>query len=243
MTEPLHHFGDAFHPQSVGQLRAREHDHGKTERPRGIDLGARTGSPGIAGDDPFDAARFYHLQFSAERERPPRHDDFGIERQCALGWIYKPQRVGMLRPRAEGRDVLPPDGEKHPGTVFWQSRHRGGDIGNLDPVVAGRSGPGWAFERNQLSSGCSTRRNRVAAYLGGEGMRCVNHMGDGLATDVVGKAARAAKAADTGRQWLIGWGAGATAVGIDRVVSRARHLVRKQIGVGGSAQNEGAHHG
>ena len=138
--------------------------------------------------------------------------------------------------------MLPPDREKHPSAVFWQSRHGGGDIGNLDPVVAGRSGPGCAFERNQLSSGCSTRRNRVAAHLGGEGMRCVNHMGDALATDVVGKATRAAKAADTRRQWLIGWGAGATAVGIDRVVSCARHLVRKQIGVGRSAQNEGARH-
>ena len=243
MTEPLHYLGHAFDPQPVGQYRSRQHDDGKAERARGIDLGTRAISAGIAGDDPFNAARLYHLQLSAECERPTRQDEFGIKRQRALGWIDEPQRVCMHRPRAEGRDMLPPDGEKHPGAVCWQSRHCGGDIGNLDPVVSRRSGPGCAFERNQPSSGFSTRRNRVAAHLGGEWMRCVNHIRDALATDVVGKAARAAKAADTGRQWLIGRGAGTTAVGIDRVVSCARHPVRKQIGVGGSAQNEGAYHG
>lgn len=103
MTEPFHHFGDAFHPQPLGQLWPREHDHGKAEHAAGIDLGTRTRPAGIAGDDPFDGARAHHLQLAVERERSARHDDVGIGQwQRALGRIDEPQRIGMLRPRTEG---------------------------------------------------------------------------------------------------------------------------------------------
>lgn len=243
MTEPLHHLGDAFRPRPVRQLRTREHDHGKAKRARGVDLGARAVSSGIAGDDPFDAARLHHLQLVLEGEGAARHNDVGIKRQRTLGRINEPQCVGVLRPRSEGRDMLPADGEKHPGAVFWQSRHGRGDIGNLDPVVAGRSGPWSAFEHDQRRSGVCARRNRIAAHLGRERMGRVDHMCNALATDVIGKATRAAKAADTGRQRLVRGCTSATAVGVDRVESCARHVVREQIGIGGSAQNEGAYHG
>ena len=74
-------------------------------------------------------------------------------------------------------------------------------------------------------------------------MRRIDHMRDAFAPNVVGKTAHAAEAADAGRQRLIGGRAGAAAIGIDRIEARARDCRGEQVGVGCSAQNEGARHG
>ena len=151
--------------------------------------------------------------------------------------------VGMLRPRRERRDVLAADGEEHVCRRLRKSRDRGADISDLDPGVAGRLGPGRAFERDQRRAGLRTRRDRIAAHLGGEGMRRVDHMRDAFPPNVVGKPAHPAKAADAGRQRLVGGRAGAAAIGIDGLDARARDLCREQARVSRSAQNEGANHG
>jgi len=112
MTEPLHHLGDAFHVRPLGQSRSRNHDHGQAERAGRVDLGARAIAAGIAGDDPRDAARSHHFELAVKRERSARHDHIRREGQGSFGRIDKTQRVSMLRPRREWRDVLAADGKE-----------------------------------------------------------------------------------------------------------------------------------
>ena len=243
MTKPRHDLGHAFRAQPAGQWRPRQHDDGKPEFARSVDLGARASPAGIAGDDPCHAARAQHLKFAVQRERPARHDDLGLEWQGRIGRIDKSQRIGMLRPGAERGDMLPADRKEHPRAVVWQGRNSGRDIRDLDPVVTGSPSPWRALERDQRRSACRARRNRVAAHLGGKGMRRIDHMRDAFLTDIVGKTARPAKAADAGWQRLVGRRAGASSVGIDRIEACVGDAVREQIGVGRSAQNEGALHG
>src|SRR5262252_7876861 len=50
------------------ELRPRDHDHGKIERARRVDLGAGAVPTGIARDQPFDAARPYQLDITLKRE-------------------------------------------------------------------------------------------------------------------------------------------------------------------------------
>ena len=79
--------------------------------------------------------------------------------------------------------------------------------------------------RSSAISGVFGRRaglDRMAAHLGGEGMRRVDHMRDALLPDVVGKSRRAAKAADPGRQRVAERNLRAAGIGIDRVDARAR---------------------
>jgi hypothetical protein len=71
----------------------------------------------------------------------------------------------------------------------------------------------------------------------------IDHMRDGFPANIFGKAARAAEAADAGWQRLVARSAGASPIGINRIEPRARRGFGEQIGVGRSAQNEGAHHG
>lgn len=243
MTQPLHHLGDAFCPLPVGQLRALEHDNRQSKLACSVDLGTRAAAAGVPRNDPFDSARAHHLQLAAEREWPAGHDDLRIgKRQRPVGRIDKSQRIGVLRFGAERSDVLPADGKEDAGAFDRQCHHGRSDICHLDPVVARSFDPWLALERDQLCSGRRTGDNRVAADLGRERMRRVDHMGDCFPMNIFGKTRRTAEAADADRQLLIGRGAGASRVGIDRLQPCARDSVGKRMSLARSAQNEGAYH-
>ncbi|MGY4320453.1 hypothetical protein ACVWW1_009780 [Bradyrhizobium sp. JR3.5] len=207
-------------------------------------LGARATSAGIASDDPRDGARTHQRELALEREWAARDDDVGTGQwQRLLRRIDETQRIGMLRPAAERRDVLAADREEHVGAAVRQRRDRRDDVRDLDPAVAGRLVPGGTFEREQQRCGLRARGDRVAAHFGSEGMRRVDHMRDALAMQIIGKTADSAEPADPHRQRLFGRSGGAPTIGIDRVDPRAGHRSGKRIGVGRSAQDQGAHHG
>ena len=243
MTEPAHHLVNAVHPHSLGQLWPRQQDDRQAEHTGRVDLGTRAVAARIAGDDPRDAARAHHVELGLKRERAAGHDHVGVERQRALRRIDKPQRVGMLRFGAERRDMLPADGKEHARSQLRQGDNGVVDIADFDPVVSGSPDPWRAFEREQWRLGFNAGRNGIAAHLGRERMRRVDHLGDAGLANVVGKALRSAEATDASRQRLVGWRAGASAVGIDGVESRVRNVRRKQIGITRSTQNKDARHG
>lgn len=242
MTEPMHHFGHALNPQAVGQPRPRDHDHGNPQHAGRVDLGARASAAGIAGDDPGDAARAQHLQLAIKRERSARHDHIRGKGQGRFGWIDETQRVDVMRLRRKWRDVLAADGEEYFCRAFRKNHDDSVDVGDLDPAVAGRLGPGRALQRNQWRARLRARFDRMTAHLGSKGVRRVDQMRDACVTDVVGKSGHSAKAADAGRQRLVGGGAGAAAIGVDSFDARARDLRCEQARIGCSAQNEGANH-
>ena len=243
MTEPLHHVSDAFHPQPFGQFWSRDHDDGQTEHAGGVDLGARAVAAGVTRHNPIDAAHAHHLQFAIMGERSARYDHIGSKGQRRFGRIDEAQRVGVLRPRRERCDVLATDGEERACGGSGQRGNRSGDITDFNPLVARHSGPGRAFERNQRRTGLRACFNGVAAHLGREGMRRIDHMRDAFAADVIGKSVYAAKAADAGRQRLIGRRAGAATIGIYGIDARARDLRGELVRIGNSAQDKGASHG
>ena len=149
----------------------------------------------------------------------------------------------MLRLRRERRDVLPPDREEDTRTRLRQGGHRGVEVVHLDPSIAGHLRPRRALQRDQPSFRVRAGVDRMAAHLGREGMRCVDHMRDAFAPDGVGKPTRTAKAADAGRQRLIGRRAGAAAIRIHGIDASARDLRGEQVRIGNSAQDKGASHG
>jgi len=243
MTKPLHHLGDAFHPRPVGEFGPLQHDHGKSEFARRIDLGSRAFSAGVAGDDPFDSARAHHVQLALEREWPARHNDVRIgKRQWLTRRIDKSQRVGVLRFGAERRNMLPADRKENTSARQGQRRHGRGEIGYLDPFVTGCLGPRRALKRDQPRAGCCAGRNRVATHFGREGMGCVDHMRDFFPTNVFSQAACAAKTAGPRRQRLCRRRARASSIGIGRFKSCVRNRISKRASIARSAQYEGACH-
>ena len=243
MTEPLHHFGDAFHPRPVGQFRPFQHDHGKAEFARRIDLGTRAKTTGVAGNDPFDSARAHHVQLALEQEWPARHDDVRIGKRQRFSWrIDKSQGVGVLPLGTEYGDMLPSDREENAGALERQCRHGGSEISYLDPLVAGCFGPWRALERDQPRPGGSAGLDRAAAHVDREGMGSVDDVCNSFPTNVFGKAAGAAETAGARRQRLRCRDARAPAIGVGCVKACACDGIGKQVSIARSAQYEGACH-
>lgn len=242
MTEPLHHLGDTFDRDPLGQLRPLDHDDGQAQLTRGIDLGARALPAGIARHDPRDAPRMHHLQFTGERERPARDDEIGIrQRQQRFGSINETERVGVLRLGRKRGDMLPANREEHPRGFDWQRRDGGGNVGNLDPVIAGALFPRLAFQRDQRRLHLRAGGQRVTADLRCKGMGRIDHMRELFLPDNIGKSVRTAEATNTHGQRLIGRNLRSAGIGIDRVKPRRRDLRRQPIGFARSAQDESAH--
>jgi len=149
----------------------------------------------------------------------------------------------VLRFGGEGSDVLPADAEEHARAFNRQGGNGGWNIRNLDPVIALHFGPWRSRKRDQGRVRRRASGNRVAAYLGCEGMRRINHVGDFFASDVVGEPVRAAETAGAGRQRLIEADLRPSGIGIDCVEAFGCNRGCQSIGVARSAQNEGACHG
>lgn len=242
MREPHQYFLDAFDLWPIGQGGAFDHDDGKPELARSIDLGTSAGTAGIASYQKVDAARAHQFAVAFKCERSARDDDFGLgQRQRTVGCINKSQRIGVLRFRSERREMLPPDGEKDARAVFRQSRNRCIDIGDFNPMVARYLTPRRALQRNQRSAGRGAGLDRVPAHLGGEWMRRIDHVRDVLLANEISKSCHAAKAADPRRQLVAERDLRAPRIGIDRINPLANASFRKLVGVACSAQNEGAH--
>ncbi len=244
MRKPAQDFVHVFSSRPRGQFRPRDHDDREFQLARGIDFGARAGAAGVARHDPFDAPHAQQVQFAVKRERASRDNEVRIrQRQRAFRGVDEPERVGVLRSCGERRDVLAADGEEHARRLIRQSRHRGRDLRNFDPAIAWHFGPWRALQRDQRRIRRSAGDNSVAADLGGEGMRCIDHMGDLFAGNIFGKPACAAETAGAGWQRLIDRDLRPSGIGIDRVKPRGGNGGCQSIGVARPAQNEGARHG
>ena len=242
MTKPRQNVIDTFHPQPLGQFGSRDHDHGQRKFSRGVDFCSRSCAARIARDDPFDSPRMHQVKLALERERPARDDHFCIwQRQGTFGRVDKAKRIGVLRPRREGRNMLPADREKHARRLLGQGRDSGCDIAHVDPVVGGLACPWRALQRDQRNFCRRAGHHGMPAHLGRERVRRIDHMRDALAPNEVREPIGSAKAADPRRQVMRQRNFGPPGVGIDGINAGARQRIRKLVGVACSAQNEGAH--
>lgn len=242
-TNPGQHLLEAFEPRPLRQCRPRDHDHGKLELARGVDLGASAPTTGISRNQPLNAAREHQLAIAFKREWSARDDDLGLgQRERALRRIDEAQRVDVLRLRHEGREMLASDGEKD---ARWFIRQSGGGVGfvmRLDPLISGNRRPCRALQRDEWCLGDGAGLHRISAHFGGERVRGVDHMRDPFALNEIRKSFRAAEAADPRRKRMGEWNFGAPGIGVDRIDPSARERIRELVGLARAAQNEGACH-
>ena len=242
MSKPRQCFLDAFDLWPIGQGGTFDHDDGKPKLARSVDLGTSAGTARIARYQELDAARAHQFAVALKRERSARDDELGLgQRHRTVGCIDKSQRIGVLRLGSEGRQMLPADREKDARAFFRQSGDRSVDVGDLDPMVAGRANSRRAFQRQQRNARRGAGLDHMPAHLGGKRMRRIDHMRDALVADVVRKPRRAAKAANPDRQRVAERNLRAPRIGIDRVDPLAHEHGCEVVGIACPAQDEGAH--
>lgn len=143
MKEPSHHLGDARGDWPVGNFRAVDQDYRKTERPCGVEFGARAAAAGVLGEDQFDAMRFQQCQVARRGEGATGDDGLGIRQgQGHLGRIHEAQEIMVLRGRGEGGKALPANGEEDPHRGPRQRGDGGSGVRHMGPAVFRARAPG-----------------------------------------------------------------------------------------------------
>src|SRR6266851_2397005 len=205
---------------------------------------ARAGAAGVSRDNPCDVSYAHQLEIVLEGEGAARDDEFGVrQRQWALGRIDESQRIGVLRLGGKGRKMLPADRQEYAGARLRQGVDRGVDVFDLDPSVALNARPGRALQREQRDFRRRAGCGRVAAHLGGKRMGRIDDMRDSFGPDERDQAGHATKTAGAYRQQLSDGALRPPGVGIDGIDPGTHDRAGELVGVAGSAQNEGAHHG
>ena len=215
--KPGQNLRHAIDPWPVGHKGAVDQDDGQGQGAGSVQLGARSGAASVFGDDMGDAVGLQQVKVALQCKRAARDKGCGLRQGQGCGVIDQPQKVMMLRFYGEIFQVLSPDCQEHAGGIIGQCRDRTRHVGHKMPKVALRCLPRGAFKGDKRGFGQGCGLHRVAAHLGGEGMGCVDEMGDGVLVQVIHQPRHPAKAADPLQQGLAQGPFGATGVGKNRV--------------------------
>ncbi len=169
--EPRHHARNSIGRRDRGRWRGPiDHHHRNAERMRRIEFFAHYAT-GILGDQKIDFVRGQKFALTRARKRPARGNHGAIGRKkSGIGRIDAPDQVVMPGSLAKGHKILTPDGQKHPARGYPERLRGGGDIGDGNPVRAGRFLPWRAPEREQGNAGDGRCRLRIGRNARGERM-------------------------------------------------------------------------
>ena len=241
--KPRHNLRHAIDLWPVGHKGAVDQDDGQGQGASSVKLGARAGAASVFGDDMGDAVGLQQVKVALKRKGAARDKGRGLRQGQGGVMIDQPQKVMMLVLCGEIFQLLPPDGQKHPCGGVGQGRNSTRHVGHMVPKVALHGLPRGAFKGYQRGFGQGCGPHRVAAHLGGEGMGCVDEVGDGVLAQVIHQPRNPAKAPDPLRQGLAQGCLGATGVGKNRVKRLICQGFRQIRRLGCAAKQKDAGHG
>lgn len=241
--KPSQNLCHAVDPWPVGHTGALDQDDGQRQGAGGIQLGACAAAAGVFGDDMGDAVGLQQVKIALQRKGATGDQGCGVAQGQGGGMIDQPQKVMMLGLCGEVFQVLPPDGQEHPGWVIGQGRDSAGHVGRVLPLVALCGLPRGAFKGDKRGLGLGRGLHRVVAHLGSEGVGGVDQVGHGVLAQVVHQPRHPAKAAGALRQGLTDGRLGAACVRENRVNSLISQGFRQIRCLGCAAKQKDAGHG
>ncbi len=239
---PIHHQGYAAHSGAVRDLRAVDHDNRQAKGAGGGNFGDSAFAARVFGNHDVDAMVTQQGRITCKGKGAARDGDAGArQRQIIGGRINKAQQILVLRGCGKGRQMLPPDGQKHPARGGAKAGGCAGKVGHMQPIILRGGDPRRAFKGEQRNACGLTGQDRVGAYLRGKGMRGVDDMGDAFGGKIGLQARNTTKAAHACGQGLGDGGIGAASVGIDGIGVIIGQRAGQQASLGCAAQKKDAH--
>ncbi len=226
-----------------GHKGAINHNHWQTQLARRVNLRLRAHTTRILGDDVGDAVRLQQVKIALQRKRAARNQgrDMG---QGQSGWlIHQPQKIMMLVPCGEIFQRLAADSQENPCRIIGQGRDSARHIWNVLPKVAFGRLPRRAFKGQQRGLCYGGGFDRVAAYLGREGVGRVDQVGDTFSAQIAHQSLHPAKAANALGQGLAQGCFGASGVGENRINALICQGFRQIRRLGRAAKQKDAGHG
>jgi len=238
MKQPAQHL---IYGQKLGPVRQNgsiDHQNRHAKRPRGVQLGARTGSTRVLGYDQRAAMPFNQRLVIFFRKGAARNHNLTIRQRQGFGRVDQSQKIVMLGLRGKILKMHPTYCQKDALRRAVQRRNSCGDIRHMLPPVPLLRDPFGACERRQFNPGIPTGRHRIAAHLRGKRMGCVDHMADPVVSYVLHEAFDTTETTNPNRQGLWARITHPSGVGIGRRDATFRHGLRQRICFGRATQNE-----
>lgn len=203
MTEPCQNRLRIVQLVPGGQVRTVDHDDRQAHAPGRQNFRMRAGTTGILGHHERDVPGLHQRQVAFRAERSAVDHNVMIRKRWRRLWrIDQTQKVEVLRIGGESGQVHPPDGQHDPLSRPLQRCDRTGDIGHVDPGVAGSGRPGRAGQRSERHLGLIAGGDDVSAHLCREGMRRIDNMGNAFTAQIIHQPGDTAKATNPLRQRL-----------------------------------------
>lgn len=194
MTEAIHRGLDRVH--GPGARRAVDEDNGQAKGARGGDLAVGGLAPAVLGHDHLDAPGGEQRALVGLGKGASGEERLRAGRQVGgRDGLDAADEVGVLRRGAEGRDLLPADGEQDAPGRPAEGRRRRGHVRHADPAVAGARLPRRALQDDEGNGRCGRGPRGVFRDPAREGMGRVHENGDGVGAEPVGEAVRSSEAA------------------------------------------------
>lgn len=237
--EPVHNLICARAFRARRQVRTVDHQNRNIQRAGGVDFGNRALPASVFTDQKLNPLILKQLQIIRQCKGAACHGDRVIRHQGRqIGLIHKAQHIVVLGLGRKGIHMQPPKRQHDALRGAAQGGNGAVDIRHGLPAIQRISLPRGAREGHKRRAGLGAGAMGVPAHLRGEGMGCVNHMGDGVLTNVIGQAFGATKAALSGGQGL-GFGAAhAACVAEGGLQPLIGYGLREGAGLGCAAKNK-----
>lgn len=234
---------NAVNAGPFGHKGAINHNHWQTQLACRVNLSPRAHTTRILGDDVGNAVRLQQVKIALQRKRAARNQgrDMG---QGQSGWlIHQSQKIMMLGPCGEIFQRLAADSQENPCRIVGQGRNSARHIWHALPVVTLGRLPRRSFKGQQRGLSYGGGFDRVAAYLGREGVGRVDQVGDTFSAQIAHQSLHPAKAANALGQGLAQGCFGASGVGKYRINALIYQGFRQIRRLGRAAKQKDAGHG
>jgi len=243
MRQPGNNLCHAALDGAARQLGSVDHNDWQAEAARGRELGHGTDAAGVLGHHLGNAMALHQRGITGRIKGPASDLHRRVrQRQGRIRLVHQTQQIVVLGLGRKLAEVLLSDCQKHPRGHLRQRIHRAVDAVHMDPIVALARLPGRTFKGAEWHTRRHTGLDRIGTHLRGEGVGCVDHMGDGFGREVSRQAFGAAKTANTRGQRLADRLGGATRIRKHRIRACPGQGLGQRRGFGGAAQKKDACH-
>ena len=241
--KPSQNLRYAVNPWPVRHIGAVDQDHGQAQCTRRIQLCTRAQTARVLGDDMGDVVALQQVKIALQRKRAASNQGGGMGQGQSGGLIHQSQKIMMLGLYGEIFQRLATDSQENPCRIIGQGRDSARHIGNVLPKVAFGRLPRRAFKGQQRGLCYGGGFDRVAAYLGREGVGRVDQVGDTFSAQIAHQSLYPAKAANALGQGLAQGCFGASSVGENRINALICQGFRQIRSLGRAAKQKDAGHG
>ncbi len=238
LNEPCKSLGCGRNGGPLWDRRARDHDHGKAQRPRGLDFRNGGIAAGIFGEYDFDAVFAKQPHVILGGERASGLDELKVRQSDWRGRpVDEAYDVAVLRRGAQFAERKAAGGAEHGARHLSQGLNGGRHVLHFDPMIALVFFPGMPVDCQKRNACRRGRFDGVPAHLACKGMRGIDEKIYALLTQIADKALYAAKAAAAYRDRQGAGSSGSAGKRKHRLKATvARQPFSEQAGFGGAAQ-------